>query len=54
MPQSILPEKTKIAGTVTVDQDGLSDQMERLIFALNQLELQAEVVTGLDLEEGDA
>jgi hypothetical protein len=38
---------------VYVKQDELSDQQERLILGLERLNKQAELVTGLELEEGD-
>ena len=54
MPQSIVPAVVKIAGTVKVESDDVSAQIERLIADLAKLEKQAELITGLELEEGDA
>jgi hypothetical protein len=57
MPQSIVPNKVKIDSDrddpVFVKQDELQEQVQAVHASLKRLEIQAGLVTGLGLEEGD-
>lgn len=54
MPQSIMPATVFIDSSTPVNVKATdSDQQEEIILALAQLEKQAELVTGLELEKGD-
>ena len=53
MPSQITPAVTTVTNTVDIDNDAVENHLDRLHEISERIQKQLELITGLELEEGE-